>query len=166
MGKKTFRSFKIFSPSSGVSPLASFVLLPLPNIDGLPSSALRKLEASDATLSTLATDHPDIEKHIRSEIEAREETAQLKSRLESYERIFGSDAQLSAESKDLVERLRQKEKIIEELRLVQQQESAVRIIRIRTFVTLEQSTDQFWFSIVHKRSVRGTSANVVCLGDP
>lgn len=77
----------------------------------------------EATLATLDARHPDVAKHLRAEASVREELSQLRAQVEQYQKTFGSE--LSADSRVLVDRLRSSEKTIEQLRLQQQQESAV-----------------------------------------
>jgi len=86
-------------------------------------SVQEKLDAAEATIASLDTRHPDIATHIRNEASARQEAAVLRSEVERCRRVFGSE--LNADAEQLVARLRESENTIDQLRLLQKQESAV-----------------------------------------
>lgn len=82
------------------------------------------MTALENTLASLDSSNPDIASHVRSEATAKEELILLRAEVERYKKTFGP--QLSSESADLVARLKESEKEVERLQLVQRQESAVR----------------------------------------
>lgn len=59
---------------------------------------------------------------MRNEATARQEAAVLRSEVEHYRRVFGPE--LDADAEHLAARLRESQNIIDQLRLLQKQESA------------------------------------------
>lgn len=118
------RSFKTCKRSSGNFSTRDIVRKY--GTDLTDSTLQTKVSAMESTLISLDTEHPDVAKHLAAEIAAREEASELRIELERYQKTFGSE--LSADSQRLADRLRELERTIEQLRLQQQQESAVRLM--------------------------------------
>jgi hypothetical protein len=75
----------------------------------------------------MSSENSNVSKYIKSEAEARQESAELRSRLEGFEKAFGPYAQLSTEAQDLSARLQEARARIEKLELEREQESAVSV---------------------------------------
>lgn len=114
-------SSRIYRRNSSMTKIV--ILFESPLIYHIHRSAQEKLDAVEATIVSLNTEHPDIAAHMRNEVSARQEAAALRSEVECYRRTFGSE--LNADAERLAARLRESEASREQLILQQKQESAV-----------------------------------------
>jgi E3 ubiquitin-protein ligase BRE1 len=103
------------------------------------SAAENRTSALEQSLAGLDHDHPDITRHIKSEVEAQQKLAEVTAELERYRKIYG-DSPLPLDLSRLAEKLKRKDDELQQLRLVKEQQS------------------QVWMSIRSWRSIEPTSS--------
>ncbi|KAF8441651.1 hypothetical protein L210DRAFT_3664886 [Boletus edulis BED1] len=75
----------------------------------------------DQALSTLNKDHPDVARHVTSEVTAREELAKASKELARYRSIFGESS--ASDVRALAQQLQTKEGELQKLRLLTEQQA-------------------------------------------
>ncbi|KIJ49660.1 hypothetical protein M422DRAFT_66121 [Sphaerobolus stellatus SS14] len=85
-------------------------------------STEKKLEALQSSLNNLDKERPDIAKHIRSEVEARESLNAALRRLERFEKTFGPASTLPPDQQTLAKKLQERTEQLEQSHLKHKQE--------------------------------------------
>ena len=103
----------------------SFVLEPW--LMSLFSSQLEhRVFALEKTLAGCESEHPDVFKHMKAEVNALEELSKANAELDQYQKTFGNLLGLPPDVAQLVEHLQSKETELEKLRLVVREFETVR----------------------------------------